>query len=245
MIWAQAPITKPSDLKPEPPAPITSAQPAKPIEKKPVEAKPEPAKPEPVKPELPRPELPKPPQTMESALARQRASINKQVESLKKINPEAFPITRLPGEEPPPPLPSGDLPKQVSCFSVPRQNIDPVVDLAASNAGVSAQLVRAVIMQESAFNPCAVSSKGAQGLMQLMPATARDFGVVNPFDPKQNVEAGASLLRQLLDKYSGDVALALSAYNAGPARVDKDRKVPAITETMNYVRSIQNMLNLE
>ena len=138
-----------------------------------------------------------------------------------------------------------ELPKQVSCFAAPRQNIEPVVDLAASKAGVPVQLVRAVIMQESSFNPCAVSSKGAQGLMQLMPATARDFGVANPFDPTQNVQAGTNLLRQLLDKYSGNVALALSAYNAGSSRVDKEGKIPAIPETMNYVRRIQNMLNVE
>ena len=239
MLLAQAPPTKPSDLKPEPPkAPVT---PVIPPETKPADAKtPEQPKPEPTKPEPP-----KQPQTMESALAKQRASVNKQIETLKKMNPDAFPITRLPGEDPPPALPAGDLPKQVSCFAVPRQSIEPVVDRAAASAGVSAQLVRAVIMQESAFNPCAVSAKGAQGLMQLMPATARDFGVSNPFDPKQNVEAGAGLLRQLLDKYGGDISLALSAYNAGSTRVDKTGKVPAIPETINYVRSIQNMLNIE
>ena len=192
--------------------------------------------------------IPIPEKRVESSMERQRNSILKQVESLKKINPDAFPITKLPGAEPqvtapvPPPI---DPPKQIACIPLPRGGLEPVITLAASRAGVSSELVRAVISQESAFNPCAVSPKGALGLMQLMPDTARQFGVSNPFDPSQNVGAGANLLRQLLDRYGGDLTLALSAYNAGPTTVDRTGKMPAIPETVNYVRRIMGSLGVE
>ncbi len=207
---------------------------------------PSPAKPEPVKPEPPKISIPE--KRLESSLERQRNSVLRQVESVKKINPEAFPITKLPGEEPQvpvPPLPSAEMPKQMSCTPLPRGGIEPVITLAASRAGVSSDLVRAVILQESAFNPCAISPKGALGLMQLMPETARQFGVSNPFDPSQNIGAGANLLRQLLDRYEGDLTLALSAYNAGPTTVDRAGKMPAIPETVNYVRRIMGSLGMQ
>ena len=100
---------------------------------------------------------------------------------------------------------------------------------------VDAKLLRGVIVQESGFRPCAVSSKGARWLMQLMPATVKQFQVNDAFDPKQNVDAGAKYLKQLLDQYKGDVALALAAYNAGPATVDAAGKIPDIKETRDYV----------
>src|SRR5207237_7688900 len=87
--------------------------------------------------------------------------------------------------------------------------------------GLRTDLVRAVVQVESAFNPNARSPKGALGLMQLMPATARQFGVRNPFSPVENVRAGVAYLRQLLDRYDNDERLALAAYNAGPGAVDK------------------------
>ena len=192
--------------------------------------------------------LPLPEKRVESALERQRNSILRQVEAVKRINPEAFPITKLPGEEPqvvaplPPPF---DPAKQISCIPLPRGGLEPVITLAASRAGVSSDLIRAVIVQESAFNPCAISPKGALGLMQLMPETARQFGVSDPFDPGQNIGAGANLLRQLLDRYGGDLSLALSAYNAGPTTVDKTGKMPAIPETVNYVRRIMGSLGIQ
>jgi soluble lytic murein transglycosylase-like protein len=99
-------------------------------------------------------------------------------------------------------------------------------------------LVSAVIRQESDFQPNAVSKTGAQGLMQLMPDTARSLGVRDAFDPKQNIEGGATLLRQLMDRYHGQLDLALAAYNAGPGAVDKYGGVPPYAETQDYVRNV-------
>jgi len=103
---------------------------------------------------------------------------------------------------------------------------------------VSPDLLRTVMKEESGFRPCAVSGKGAMGLMQLMGATADELGVGNAFDPRENVTAGAKFLRQLIDLYNGDLTLALSAYNAGPGRVDPSLGIPEIPETMDYVHRI-------
>jgi soluble lytic murein transglycosylase-like protein len=103
-------------------------------------------------------------------------------------------------------------------------------------------LVRAVVQVESAFNPYAVSPKGAQGLMQLMPATARALGVSNPFNPLDNIRGGVRYLRQLLDRYDNDEVLALAAYNAGPEAVAKyGQKVPPYRETRNYVTKVNEI----
>jgi len=108
--------------------------------------------------------------------------------------------------------------------------------------GVRAELVKAVMQVESAFNPYARSPKGALGLMQLMPATAQRFGVKNPFDPRENVRGGVAYLRQLLDRYDNNEQLALAAYNAGPGAVDKyGQSVPPYKETRNYVKQISKM----
>jgi len=129
------------------------------------------------------------------------------------------------------------------CGPLPSKDVDALVDHAAKQEGVEARLIHAVMEQESGFKPCAMSDKGAQGLMQLMPATASDLHVSDAFDPSQNVSAGAKLLRMLLDKYKGDTRLALSAYNAGGGRVDQTGSVPDIQETQDYVASIMNRLS--
>ena len=108
--------------------------------------------------------------------------------------------------------------------------------------GVRSDLVRAVMQVESAFNPNARSPKGALGLMQLMPATIRQFGVSNPFNPADNVRAGVAYLRELLDRYQNNEELALAAYNAGPGAVDRHgQSVPPYRETKNYVAQINQM----
>lgn len=108
--------------------------------------------------------------------------------------------------------------------------------------GVSADLVRAVIAVESEFDAYAVSSKGAQGLMQLMPFTARRFGVNNPFDPRQNIFGGVQYLRFLLDLFSGDINLAVAGYNAGENAVQRFKGIPPFRETQAYVRKVRALL---
>jgi len=119
---------------------------------------------------------------------------------------------------------------------------DGLIDKHAKQAGLSAALLRAVIRKESAFNPCAMSRAGAKGLMQLMPETAEMMEVADPFDPEQNLRGGSRFLKMLLDRYGGDLSLALGAYNAGPSRVDKLGRVPAIPETQDYVKTILGSL---
>jgi soluble lytic murein transglycosylase-like protein len=103
---------------------------------------------------------------------------------------------------------------------------------------VNPSLIREVARRESAFHPCAISSSGAEGLMQLMPSTQAMFQVDDPFNPRQNIDAGTRLLKQLLDRYQGDVPRALGAYNAGTILVDQASGVPEIPETQGYVRDI-------
>jgi soluble lytic murein transglycosylase-like protein len=128
------------------------------------------------------------------------------------------------------------------CDPLPNDKLDPLIEQNAQRESVRADLIRAVISEESGRRPCAISPKGAQGLMQLMPSVIEQFGVRDAFDPAQNVEAGTKLLKQLLAKYNGDLRLALSAYNAGPDRVDKEGGVPPIPETTNYVTDILSKL---
>jgi len=168
------------------------------------------------------------------------ASIGKQGQSLAG-NDSFFTLAPL---TPPQPQPSVSMP-DVACDPVPEESVAPVLLGAAQRESLDPKLLTAVIQQESGFRPCAISDKGAQGLMQLMPDTADRFSVKDPFDTKQNVDAGAKYLKELITKYSGNLALALSAYNAGPETVDKAGGVPDIPETTDYVKSILTKLGIE
>jgi soluble lytic murein transglycosylase-like protein len=117
-----------------------------------------------------------------------------------------------------------------------------MIDRIADEQGVESQLVHSVIRAESNYNLGAVSPKGAQGIMQLIPSTARRFGVGNAFDPKENVEGGVKYLRFLLDYFKGDYARAIAAYNAGENAVDKYKGVPPFAETQNYVSRVARNL---
>jgi soluble lytic murein transglycosylase-like protein len=113
------------------------------------------------------------------------------------------------------------------------------INAAGAQYGVDPSLLRALIQQESGFDPNATSAAGAQGLTQLMPSTAAGLGVTNPYDPVQSIDGGAKYLREQLDRFGGDEQLALAAYNAGPGAVQKYGGVPPYAETQNYVRAVQ------
>ena len=127
------------------------------------------------------------------------------------------------------------LPVKLKLLDVPFANF---IAASAQTHGVAPELVASVIAVESNFNPSAISLKSARGLMQLMPKTAARFGVTDIFDPQQNIDAGTRYLKELLERYNGDLTLTLAAYNAGPDRVDQFRAVPPFRETRDYVRRV-------
>lgn len=177
---------------------------------------------------------PRPPKATGSQVSRQQASIALQRESIRK-QAQAAGAWMMPFDPAPAAAAS---PAEPACDPIADAVVSPLIESAAKSQQVEAKLLRAVIEQESAFRPCAVSSKGALGLMQLMPATAQQLDVRDPFDPRASIEGGAKFLKQLLGRYQGDLPQALGAYNAGPGVVDQAGGIPDIPETRNYVDSI-------
>ena len=145
-------------------------------------------------------------------------------------------IASIRPDEVPYPEPPAPEPAEVPAFLLPPYRA--FIERVSSDHGVDPRLVTAVIEVESAWDPRAVSRKGAMGLMQLMPATAVEYGVGNPFEPEENISGGVAYLRHLLDRYDQKIELALAAYNAGPGNVEKYGDVPPFRETQNYVRKI-------
>lgn len=135
----------------------------------------------------------------------------------------------------------GLLPFVPGPHTMEQRRFDLIVDQAASAHGVPAPLIRAVITQESGGDPSAISNAGAMGLMQLMPGTADEYGIANPFDPESNVAGGTAYLHDLLQRYHGNVALALAAYNAGSGAVAKYKGIPPYAETRDYVTNVTAM----
>jgi soluble lytic murein transglycosylase-like protein len=173
---------------------------------------------------------------MQPSLDRQKASVRAQAQTADTSSGAGFFTIPWPA----PPVLSPSVP---DCDPLPPRDIDPIIEDSAKRHGVKPQLIRAVIQKESAARPCAESPKGAQGLMQIMPATASDYGVTDVFEPKQNVDAGTRYLKVLLERFKGDLSLALGAYNAGPAAVERDGGVPKNSETQSYVSEILKLLS--
>jgi soluble lytic murein transglycosylase-like protein len=179
----------------------------------------------------------KPAETFQSAMEKQRAAIAIQREAVRKQSEMAVQWHAHSQA-----MPSGIEAPAADCDPIADVELTPLIDRAAQQHQVDTKLLRGVIEQESGFRPCAISAKGAKGLMQLMPVTVEQFKVDDVFDPQQNIEAGATFLRQLLDKYKGDFKLALAAYNAGPGNVDKTGGIPDIKETQDYVEGIMKRM---
>jgi soluble lytic murein transglycosylase-like protein len=170
---------------------------------------------------------------MEESIAKQKASLRQQ---LGDPPADGFFTTAWIG----PPLVVPPAPPM--CDPLPADQVEPMIAKASADTKVDAGILREVIRRESAFYPCAVSAKGAMGMMQLMPETAGRFNVNDPFDPGQNIGAGAVYLKELLDRYNGQLELALAAYNAGPGNVDQAGGIPNFPETQGYVKAITDAL---
>ncbi len=181
-----------------------------------------------------------------SAIEQQRASIGRQLASVEKqvgaVHPGGAVFTAAATADTADAA-SWASPAGPECRRIAPAEIHPYVEQVAKRESLSPELLRVVIAHESSFWPCAVSRKGAMGMMQLMPGTAADLGVTHPFDAEENIDGGARYLSYLKERFGGDLRLALAAYNAGPRRVDAYRGVPPIPETVSYVSSILRQLD--
>lgn len=167
------------------------------------------------------------------------ATVTVQPVSAKTSTPDASLAAEAPGVMPPPSPPTGIAGEQpASNGPLTNERLEELIKTVAERHNVDPALVRAVIRTESNGDPTAVSNKGAQGLMQLMPTTAAEMGVLNAFNPQENLEGGVRYLRQLLSRYGGDLDKALAAYNAGAGAVDRARGVPRYRETQEYVKKV-------
>lgn len=171
---------------------------------------------------------------MSESLRRQKESVAKQMRSLS-TRIAVRPVSPMIASAAPPTFATRLAPP---CPPLSEEWLRPEIERTASEYDLPEGLLRAVAATESANRPCAVSSKGALGLMQIMPATAASLGLSNPLDPHQNLDAGARYLKLLLSRYGGDVRSALSAYNAGPGAVDRFGGTPPFEETQEYVKKI-------
>jgi soluble lytic murein transglycosylase-like protein len=185
-------------------------------------------------------------QSSQAILERQRAAIEKQLNAVERqmqaVRPEraVYTAAARPVVEA-----SWAGPANQECQRIPPTEIGNYLEQVAKRESLDPDLLHVVIAQESSFFPCAVSHKGAMGMMQLMPATAADLGVVNPLDAEENIDGGARYLSYLLERFGGDLRLALAAYNAGPTSVENYRGVPPFPETVNYVSRILRRLPAE
>ena len=164
----------------------------------------------------------------------QRVSLKKQMESIRSQMGIKLEATNSDFEFLLPPT----LVPDPGCSPLSRDDAEALIAQASTKQQLQPDLVRAVMRQESGFKPCAVSTKGAEGLMQLMPATAVRFGVEDPFDPTTNAMAGAAYLKELMGKYKGNMRLALVAYNAGPLKADQLDPSKYPVETQGYLAAI-------
>jgi len=158
---------------------------------------------------------------------------NVSAKSAPTVSPAIGPV--IAGQSPPATTAGDD-----SSAPLTNERLEELIKTVSERHNVDPALVRAVIRTESNGNPAAVSNRGAQGLMQLMPSTAMDLGVSNIFNPQENIDAGVRYLRQQLVRYNGDLDKALAAYNAGPGAVDRAGGVPKYRQTQEYVRKVTN-----
>ena len=189
------------------------------------------------KPGTAKPEVVTAAEAQAQAMRTMQASIAKQKEAVRRQFLGARLFTGIPwvGGTATPVTPLAQAP--ADCDPLGEAQMAPLIASAATTQKLRPELLRAVIRQESAFRPCAVSPKGAMGLMQIMPDTADEFQMADPFDPGENVQTGAKYLKQLLERFGGELPLALAAYNAGPARIE-GKAIPDIPETRAYVQQI-------